>query len=194
MPQEKAIAQSALMPIALGSNLPVVEMPSAAILEAALSEIEARLGSVRCSRFYKTPAFPYGSGPDFVNAVCVLQSSREASEVLRILHEVEDKFFRERTLRWGKRTLDLDLLAREAEVHPDEASFNVWRQLSLEEQQRQTPNQLILPHPRIQDRAFVLVPLAEILPDWSHPVLNKTATEMRDALAPEVLAEVVPLQ
>ena len=57
-----------------------------------------------------------------------------------------------------------------------------WRRLPLSRQVCTTPTELILPHPRLQDRAFVLVPMAEVAPGWRHPVLGRTIAEMRDAL------------
>lgn len=97
---------------------------------------------------------------------------------------------RERGTRWGQRTLDLDLLAMGDLVLPDAQVYAHWRDLPLEDQARRAPEQLILPHPRLQDRAFVLVPLSDVAPDWRHPVLGRTVLEMRDALSPEALAEV----
>ena len=55
------------------------------------------------------------------------------------------------------------------------------------------PDQLILPHPRVQDRAFVLIPLADIAPDWCHPVLRRTVRQMVDDLPPEARKDVVAL-
>ena len=68
-----------------------------------------------------------------------------------------------------------------------------WMTLSAENQKQKWPDQLILPHPRLQDRAFVLVPLADVAPDWVHPVLGRTVLEMRDALPAEDLDQIVPL-
>jgi 2-amino-4-hydroxy-6-hydroxymethyldihydropteridine diphosphokinase len=76
---------------------------------------------------------------------------------------------------------------------PDAETQDAWRDLSLEEQVQKAPDRLILPHPRVQDRAFVLVPLGDVAPDWVHPCLGRSVAEMRDALPKEALEEVVAL-
>lgn len=112
---------------------------------------------------------------------------------MQILHDVETGFGRARTQRWGQRTLDLDLLAVDDKVLPDLKTYEVWRGLSVADQMHNAPEALILPHPRMQDRAFVLVPLAEIAPDWRHPVLELSVSEMLARLPKTDVAEVVPL-
>ena len=116
-----------------------------------------------------------------------------APELLSRLHQVEAMFGRERKQRWGMRTLDIDLLALGDVVLPDTATQTQWRNLDAALQARETPDDLILPHPRLQDRAFVLVPLAEVAPDWRHPMLNLTVLQMMAALPAADLAEMRPL-
>ncbi|UWQ54121.1 2-amino-4-hydroxy-6-hydroxymethyldihydropteridine diphosphokinase [Leisingera caerulea] len=180
--------------IALGGNLPVdADAPQATLSKAiaALQAQDLRLRSV--SRFFRTPCFPAGAGPDYVNAAVAVETSLSAEELLARLHEIEAQFARVRDQRWGMRTLDLDLLDHGGAVLPDAAGFARWLGLPLERQMQEAPGQLILPHPRIQDRAFVLVPLKDIAPRWRHPVLQKTVTEMLADLPPEEVAEPVPL-
>ena len=145
------------------------------------------------SRLFATPCFPPGAGPDYVNAAAVIATSLDPPTLLGHLNAIEDRFGRQRVQRWGQRTLDLDLLAYEDLVLPDAATHDHWRNLSPDAQVRQAPDTLILPHPRLQDRAFVLVPLAEIAPDWRHPRLMITVLEMLNRLEMAEIAAVTPL-
>ncbi|WPY93816.1 2-amino-4-hydroxy-6-hydroxymethyldihydropteridine diphosphokinase [Limimaricola variabilis] len=194
MAQDTVIDRGAgLALIALGANAEGPQGAPAAGLRAAMAEI-ARLGrAARCSRLWRSPAFPAGIGPDFVNAAMALDTDLDAAELLAQLHAIEARFGRVRQDRWGPRSLDLDLLALDEAVRPDLAGWARWRDLAPAEQARETPQELILPHPRLQDRGFVLLPLAEVAPDWRHPVTGLSVTSMRDALPPAAVEGLAPL-
>lgn len=184
--------------IALGGNTASAAGPPAKTLMAALAVLsEVGFPVLAQSRFWQTPCFPVGAGPDFVNACAQLAVDPLMTDgpqaVLAALHQVEARFGRTRAARWSSRTLDLDLLAIGDRVLPDAATQDAWRMLAPDLQMTRTPDRLILPHPRLQDRAFVLVPLAEIAPDWRHPRLGLTVTAMRDALPAADRAALQPL-
>ncbi|MGE3143545.1 MAG: 2-amino-4-hydroxy-6-hydroxymethyldihydropteridine diphosphokinase [Hyphomonadaceae bacterium] len=154
--------------IALGANLPHGELEGAALLAAGLQTVaEAGLPIVRVSGVWESPAWPpngpSGPQPDYVNAVAEAAVGGLAPEAaLARLLAVEAAFGRERRVRWAARTLDLDII--------DFAGLVL-----------DAPT-LTLPHPRAHERPFVLAPLAEMAPEWRHPRLGKTASELLAAL------------
>lgn len=195
MPQGTTCSQTRhIGVVALGGNQPLAGMTISESIILAISEISKRMGAVGVSsRLYQTPCFPVGAGPDFVNAVIRFETDLSADQILAELHQIEADFGRVRTQRWGARTLDLDLIALDGAVLPDRSVWQQWKDLSPEDQAILAPEQLILPHPRMQDRAFVLVPMADVCPDWRHPVLGVTVSEMRDALPAAALCDVIAL-
>ncbi|MGE0212340.1 MAG: 2-amino-4-hydroxy-6-hydroxymethyldihydropteridine diphosphokinase [Parvibaculaceae bacterium] len=122
---------------------------------------------VRASRLLVTAPYGIRDQPDFVNAVARVETELPPAELMRLLQDIELAADRRRTLRWGPRTLDLDLLDYDGKVEGAAGEGS---------------RRLILPHPGIPDRPFVLKPIAEIAPEWRHPVLHDTAQELLDRL------------
>lgn len=180
--------------IALGANLGGSTGKNAEAIRDALGMIErAGIKATQTSDLWRTPAFPADSGPDFVNGCARLETALGPQALLRVLHEVEARLGRVRGARWAARVIDIDLLAAGAQILPDRATQARWMALSPQDQQRLAPDQLILPHPRLHERAFVLVPLAQIAPDWEHPVLKKTVRALERALDPAERAQIRPI-
>ncbi len=160
--------------IALGANLPSLAYgPPVRTLMAALVRLET-LGPkvVARSKWYLSRPVPASDQPWFVNGVAAVETDLTPAALLALLLKIEGEFGRERKLRDGPRVLDLDLLACGETVI---ASAN-----------------LILPHPRLHERRFVLLPLSEIVPLWRHPVSGLGLTELLAALGPEQEVEPLP--
>ena len=141
--------------VALGSNLGDKE----ANLRKALELLKERgVEVVKTSSFICTEPYGVTDQPQFLNGVCKVRTSLEPLELLRTLLEIEQEMGRVRLRHWGERNIDLDLLLYEDVV-------------------MDIP-QLKLPHPDMQNRDFVLLPLAEIAPELVHPTLQKTISEL----------------
>ena len=181
--------------IAMGGNLPFQGRAPQIVIADALAELNGvGLSVLAQSRLFRTPCFPVGAGPDYINGAAVLDGGDlTADEILSRLQGVENMFGRAREKRWGGRTLDLDVLAFGDSILPDAATFAHWYDLAPEQQTIQTPHELILPHPRMHQRAFVLVPLMDIAPDWVHPVLGKSIGQLCAHLAQSDLDAVIAL-
>lgn len=180
--------------VALGSNMPEGVERSAEILRAAVGALAGNATKpVSVSRFFQSAAFPPGSGPQFVNAVLSFETALQPAQILARLHRIERDFGRIRRIRWGQRSLDLDLLAVGDLVLPDAEILRRWMELDPVQQQQDAPDDLILPHPRLQDRAFVLLPLLDIAPDWQHPLTGASVHDMVQALPVASRSAVIPL-
>lgn len=187
-------AKTRIFHVAFGGNVETSHGSPRETMDAALNRlVRNKIRITRRSRFYDTPAFPAGSGPNFVNGVVEIETELSRRQLLVHLHDVEAEFGRMRRNRWGARTLDLDILTCQQETLPNLEKWQYWFDLPPEKQQIEAPETLILPHPRMQDRAFVLVPLAEVAPKWQHPVLGQTVLELLNALPENLRNEVKPL-
>jgi 2-amino-4-hydroxy-6-hydroxymethyldihydropteridine diphosphokinase len=164
--------------IGLGANLASAWGPPQATLTAALAAMsEGGLTLIGRSRWYRSAPVPRSDQPWFVNAVAAVAADRTPLAILEFLLAIEARFGRVRSERWTPRTLDLDLLAVGDTVVAAADS----------------EGRLVLPHPRLHERAFVLAPLADIAPAWRHPVLGRDAAALLAALPPAARSEVHPL-
>lgn len=158
--------------LGLGSNLTTARLTSSQeVLEESLKALEKRnIRVVRKSSWYRSAPVPPSDQPWFVNGVAEVETDLPPRALLETLHAVEAEYGRVRGARNASRTLDLDLLAYSDCVLHD-------------------PGGLQLPHPRLAERAFVLQPLAQLAPEWRHPVSGLTAGEMLAGLPPGQLVE-----
>ncbi len=169
--------------IGLGSNLSSHAGPPQATLGAALARLAAH-GIALCdvSGFYASaPLDTPDPQPVYVNAVAAVRSERSPAALLESLLAIEASFGRTRTHRRAARTLDLDLLDWKGVIRPD---AGLWRAVA---EGRDEGPPLVLPHPRLHRRRFVLAPLAEIVPDWRHPVLGTSIGELLQGVADQEL-------
>ncbi|KEO74675.1 2-amino-4-hydroxy-6-hydroxymethyldihydropteridine diphosphokinase [Anditalea andensis] len=129
-----------------------------------IEEAENLLGKlfviVQRSQIYETTAWGGESEGDYLNRILIIKTEMKPETVLRYTQDIEDILERTRSRKWGNRTMDIDILYIDGEV------IN-------------TPL-LAVPHPLIQERKFALVPLAELLPDFKHPLFGKSSRQLLD--------------
>jgi 2-amino-4-hydroxy-6-hydroxymethyldihydropteridine diphosphokinase len=150
--------------IAYGSNLPTAaafpepQSASQAFAQLVKTLREGGLIVNRISSLWRSLAWPDTSDPPYVNAVIQVETGLSPAELLHLLHDIEYRAGRIREKRNAPRVLDLDLIAYGRTIVDD--------------------GSIILPHPRAHERAFVMGPVAEILPEWRHPVYHETAVTL----------------
>lgn len=117
---------------------------------------------IQSSRLYRTPPLGPAGQPDYLNAMIAAESELKPLALLTALQNIERQHGRIRAEHWGARTLDLDIIAMDS--------------LAIDDKR------LSIPHPQMHHRQFVLRPLCDIEPNWQHPNLNKTASQLLNAL------------
>ena len=152
--------------LGLGANLPSsTHGQPEATLAAALAALASEGVTVeRLSPWYRSAPVPAGDQPWYINGVAAVTTALAPAALLALLHRVEQRFGRVRRHRNEPRVVDLDLLDYDGLVEQSGA--------------------VVLPHPRMHERAFVLLPLRDVAPQWRHPTLGRTADELTAMLPP----------
>ena len=170
------MSQSGKIYVGLGANIPSTVGPPLETVKAAVEALRnPQVEIVRTSSWYKSPAFPDPTEPEFANGVIEIDTGLDSSAFLERLHAIERDFGRVRERKWEPRTLDLDLL-----------DFRGERRSSAD------GDRLSLPHPRMQDRDWVLLPLRDVAPDWRHPRTGQTIEDLIAALPRPLTAQALP--
>jgi 2-amino-4-hydroxy-6-hydroxymethyldihydropteridine diphosphokinase len=151
--------------IGLGANLPSAAGGPLDTCLAALERLSGHGVAIQAiAPWYESAPIPLSDQPWFLNGVARITTTLGPDELLEVLQDIEAAYGRLRTEANAARTLDLDLLAYGDLVRKAPAP--------------------ILPHPRLHERAFVLMPLRDLAPDWKHPILGRTAAALAAGLAP----------
>lgn len=143
----------AIAHIALGSNIDPEDN-----FVGALNALNGTMRVRSIGRVYRTPPWGYTEQKDFLNTVVAIEQVPEPAVLLEALLAIENRLGRVRTVTNGPRTIDLDLL--------------FYEQLII------NSDRLTVPHPRLHERAFVLVPLCDLVPEFRHPVLGESMLEL----------------
>lgn len=152
--------------IGLGANLPGTYKSPRLALEHACKTIKTQgVAITAASPVYVTSPVPASEQPDFCNAVIAVETALSPRQLLRLLQRIEEDMGRVRSAPNAERVIDLDLIAYDDKIINE--------------------TEMIVPHPRMHERAFVLHPLNDIAPGWVHPVTKKTIADLIRAVSPD---------
>ena len=143
-----------MIALGLGSNIGDRE----GYIRRAVEELSGKFSIIKVSDIYKTKAWGEENQPDFLNACLTAETDMSSEEILEIVKSIETELGRTESYRWGPREIDIDIL--------------------LLDNQQINSQRLIIPHPELANRAFVLVPLTQIAPDLIDPRTNQSIAEL----------------
>ena len=178
--------QSELVAIAVGGNVAGTWGPPLRTIETALKELRKDgVGVLAASKIYRTPAMGYSPQPDYLNAVILVRSPFAPAELMRRLKAIERRAGRRASKPWGPRPLDLDILY-----------FRGMQSGRRRAKGKRPPHQarpLMLPHPGLETRAFVLIPLRDVAPHFCGPASGRTIAQLIHALPKRAVRQCIAL-
>ena len=174
--------------IVLGSNLSSEFGSSTEILKKIvlvnLKIFSRPIQSLLESKWYISSSFVDKSEPRYVNVGIRFCTNLKPKELLNFTSDLEIKYGRKRQRRWEPRTCDIDILLCNQLILPSKLYFEKWLKLDFFEQKELSPDELILPHPRLQESNIFFKTLNDLQPDWTHPFLELKAKECLTAFHP----------
>ena len=167
--------------LALGSNRAGRYLHCSTVLRCALAQLKSRgVIPVAVSPFYSSQPLGCVRQPKFVNAVVAVRTTESIGTLLRLIKRIERSMGRQSGPRWGPRVVDIDILSHRGQSASGQSLGWIDCRARATVKRR---GQVVLPHPEMHRRNFVLQPLCDIMPHWFHPIFKSTAQQLQRRLA-----------